>query len=364
MINWIIRLFKQAKGHGLDFSKVKIDPDHDFQFGDGKAEARFGAAEVIRPDGQWDEFLPIKEIQRFDWGDTMHCTVYGTENCEQTLIKAKYNEFTEYTERYLGVLAGISQNGGSPHQVMEQRRKNGNLEYHELPFENVNSFSQFNSPKPMTQSLINKGKVLLETFKFGHQWITVGLVGDMASSMKAALKHSPIGVGVYAWNQEGDYYTKPSWARDNHWVMCYGYVEGKYWKIFDHYDNVKKKVAWNYPWAFAKSITVIKIDHPKEEAGRLLYNRLKGMHIIRSQAHGEIYEVGDTINYEGWWSNSSWLQEQLGLSLQEQERRGNFIGISENDFENLTTYANFAGIKMDDGAKVAGQIDKLKKLNN
>lgn len=365
IFDWLKRLFNQKKGHGFNVKSVKIDPEHHFLAGDGQAEARFGAQEVVRPDGQYDEFLPVKEIQRFYWGDTMHCTVYGTENCVQTLMKAKYGiQPPEYTERYLGVLANITQRGGSPHEVMEQWRKNGNLLYHELPFENVHSFEEFNSPKPMTNDLLTKGREWLQEWKFGHEWLQPGIVGGMAGAIKEALKYSPVGVGVYAWVDNGDgIYYKPSWAVDNHWVMCYGYVEGKYWKIFDHYDNVKKKVAWDYPWAFAKKITLVKIDHPKEEAGRILYNRLKGKHIIRSQAQGQIYHVDDVITFEGWWTNSDWLKERLNVELRLQEKLGNFIGVSENDFDKLKSYASLAGIDIKEDKKLVGKIAELNKLN-
>ncbi len=29
-------------------------------------------------------------------------------------------------------------------------------------------------------------------------------------------------------------------------MTLYGYEEGEYWKIYDHYDDVKKKLAWDY----------------------------------------------------------------------------------------------------------------------
>jgi len=192
----LIRLFIQRKGHGFSVKDTKksITPK-DYVFGDGQLEIRLGGTPVVRPNGQWDEFLPEIEIQRFSWGDTFHCTVYGDENMVQTMMKAKYGEVDEYTERYLGVLAKIVNNfGGSPHIVFEQWRRNGNLLYKFLPFENVKNWNEFNSPKPMTNELLAEGQKWLGKWKLGHDWIW-----DLrAKTLMKALNYSPLGVGVYA----------------------------------------------------------------------------------------------------------------------------------------------------------------------
>jgi hypothetical protein len=359
LIYAIIRLFKQKKGHG--FKGVKIDYDHDFMFGDGQLEERFGAAkQVIKENGQWDPYLPEAEYQKFDWGDTMHCTVYGTENCEQTLMKAKYGESQEYSERFLGVQAGITQGGGSPHKVAEAWRRDGNLEYSLLPFEDANSWEEFNSPNPMTPELLNSAARWSSEWEFGHDWITPGIMGGMAGAIKHALKYSPVGVGVYAWASQDGYYVKPSWARDNHWVMCYGYVDGEYWKVYDHYDQVHKKIAWDYPWAFAKRYTLEKKNQEQEDKGYDLFKRLEGMHIHRAHAKGEIYYVGpEEVVFEGWWSNSPWLKGGINEWLREQEQKGNFTGISEQDFEDLTSYIELAGIPFkDDGLSAVNKLNE------
>ena len=365
IIAWVIRLFLQKKGYGFDsVATEESQTPEDYQFTDGQLEAKFGAAKkVIKENGQWDISKMNTELQKFFWGDTYDCTNYGNENLVQCFQLNVYGETDEFTERYLSVLSGIRNGfGGSPHTGLEQWRENGNLLYNFLPHEDVKSWAEFNSPKPMTSDLIAEGKKWLLDWKLGHDWIRAGLIGGMAGSIKNALKYSPVGVGVYAWNLQDGVYTKPSWARDNHWVMIYGYVEGEYWLVFDSYavgGSFLKKLDWDYPFAFAKRITLEKRNLSNEDKGKYIYNQVVGKHIMRSEANGEVYEVKDqTIIYEGWWTNSEWLQEKLDIGLRQST---DFTGISEIDFEHLMAYANLAGIKIEEDKKIIGIINKLNK---
>jgi hypothetical protein len=62
---------------------------------------------------------------------------------------------------------------------------------------------------------------------------------DAQSSLMIGLQYSPLGVSVYAWERRPDgIYHKPKNAPgDTHWAVCYGYEDGKYWKIYDSYDK-------------------------------------------------------------------------------------------------------------------------------
>lgn len=360
IINKLIRIFLQKKGHGLSVKDLKKSiTKEDYSFGDAQLEIRFGGTPVIKQDGQWDDCLPEKEIQHFSWGDTFHCTVYGTENCIQALMKAKYGELKEYSERYLGVLAGIrNYAGGSPHTVVEMWRKYGNVLYNLLPNDTPKSWVEFNSPNPMSSNLIGEGKKWLDEWSIGHDWIW----NFSASSLKEALKYSPIGVGVYAWD-DNDLHSRPSWANDNHWVMMYGYVDGKYWKVYDHYDNVYKKLAWDYPFAFAKRFTLEKktmSEQEQREKGKSLYQRLLGKHIIRPEANGEVHQILDSeIKFCFWVTDCKFLQDNLNQGLKDDIAKGDFVGISEKDFANLIAYVNFAGIEVEDPKeKLQGLMNK------
>ena len=81
----------------------------------------------------------------------------------------------------------------------------------------------------------------------------------------SALRFSPIGVSVFAWVKDTDgLYYKPKGQRDNHFVTLYGYKEGEYWKIFDHYDDTIKRLKWDYDFGFAKRYYIKKRPEIKE----------------------------------------------------------------------------------------------------
>lgn len=288
----------KIKNYGFDpvETQASITPE-DFVFGDGQLEARFEGLTPIT-NGQWDDFLPPYEEQKFGWGDTYHCTVYGTENAIQALAKAKYGVSEEYSERYLGVLAGIRNgSGGSPHTVIEKWKNSGNLLYKFLPFENIKSWTEFNSPNPMSADLILEGKKWLTKYRIGHDWV----YDFTPENLMEALKFSPIGVGVYAWpNPVDGIYNKPSGVRDNHWIIIYGYVKDKYWKAYDHYDGGFKKLAWGYRFEFAKRFTLESLIPNEETMTKVEIEVVKKKgtpdYLVRGKS-GMYHRIGDEATF-------------------------------------------------------------------
>jgi len=356
-INFLFRLLRIQKNKGFKGQKETIENDH-YVVGDGQIEAKFGeAVKVLRPDGQWDDYLPPFEAQVLNGVETMFCTAFHTENPIQILMKFKYNYVEEYSEIYNANLAGVSPyKGGSPHEVAESWRKSGALKIEKLPLTAVKS----------KQDLIinandykEEGKKLLEKFEIGHDWIW----SLTPAGMKEALKYSPVGVGVSAWSYDNkrQVYYKPAWANDNHWTTLYGYVEGKYWKVYDSYHNEYKHLDWNYPFKFAKRYTVVAKDQGMVSEGRDLYNRLKNKHILIPDLNGEIYYMGEHLKYEGWATNSEWLQNLINEKLRSEEKKGNFIGVSKADFDKLKTYVVMAG-KQILNEEYKGQLEKLKLI--
>lgn len=212
---------------------------------------------ILRPDGQWDNDLPEKELQNKGF-ETNACTVFGTENCAETLHKVVVGFEKNWSERFTAIMADIDPNaGGYPEKVIESIRKNGNLLEEELPFdETITTPTKFYSPKPMTDEYKEKAKQFVTEYTIMHEWITP----VTPASLMAALKRSPVGISVCAWifDTKTGYYVNPEGLRSNHWVMCYGYVEGKYWKIYDHYNKDKKMLAWDYPFGHAKKYYLAK----------------------------------------------------------------------------------------------------------
>lgn len=241
--------------HG--FIEPVIKPE-DYVFGDGKT-----GSEVLQPTGQWDSFLPSDEYQSRPSLETYNCTSFGTTNLCEILLKRKYGVDINYSERFLGINAGTKPPGNSPDKVADAIREYGLLEDFRLPFsDEVKTVEEYYSPNPMTARLAEFGKEWLRNWVFKHSWVfTGGSLESKQYKLAEALKDSPIGVSVYAWNQASTgLYEKPVGATDNHWCTLYGYEFGQYWKIFDHYDDTHKQLAWNYDFGFAKKINITKLD--------------------------------------------------------------------------------------------------------
>jgi len=226
---------------------------------------------VLRSDGQWDHLLPEYEPQSRENLDTQNCTVYGTVNCLETLLAHHHMQdlgsIFNFSERYVGVMAGTSPGGNTPHKVIEIiRKESGLIDEHFLPFsEDIKTWDQYYSPDPMSRSLIIKGQLLLKHYKIGHEWVfTGGTVEEKKIALMDALQYSPIGVSVHAWKKRTGKYWKNPGEQDNHWCTLYGYVEGKYWKVFDHYDDRFKELEIDYDFGFAKRYSIS--PKPKKES--------------------------------------------------------------------------------------------------
>jgi len=208
---------------------------------------RFGAisSPILQENGQWDDFLPEVELQRKNGVETMACTSFGTLNCVETLLKRLFHIEDNYSERYTAILSGTTRNGNSPHKVAQTIRHFGLINEVDLPFDNsVVSWETFYTPNPMRSKFTRLGIGWLNEWSFEHEWVD-------KDYMKYALKFSPLGVSVFAWSQNVEgLYTKE--GMDNHWCMCYGYKEGEFWKVFDHYDQTHKLLAWDYDFKFIK----------------------------------------------------------------------------------------------------------------
>ena len=239
----------ENKGHGFI---ADIQKPEDYQFG-GITKL---SGEILQPTGQWGEFLPQVELQVRNGLETMNCTVYGTLNCIEALLDLQYGIKANKSERYIGILAETSRYGNSPQKVIETiRKKAGLIDEVLLPFNDlIDSWEKYYSPKPMVRSFIQEGEKWLGKYKVGHEWVRGG-----KEALKESLKRSPLGVSVnlQRCNAHGIYEKR---GPDNHWVMLYGYKEGEYWKIFDHYDDVFKKMAWDYGFEFVKRYSIEKAE--------------------------------------------------------------------------------------------------------
>lgn len=216
-----------------------------------KGKLSLGGA-PLQMSGQWDAYLPEKELQA-QYVETQACVSFGTLNCVEALEKKIYGAHTNWSDRFLANISGTTQYGNDPNTVAEVLRKKGTVYQEDWPFTaDINTWAKFYSTIPFDTEVQAQAKFRAK-YNFGHQW-----VGTDPQSMKNALQYSPLGVAVQAWPSPGNDGIYEREGGSNHWVCCYGYVNGRYWKIFDTYDNTKKKLAWDYGFPMVKQYTLDK----------------------------------------------------------------------------------------------------------
>ena len=237
--------------------------------------------EVLRPDGQWDAYLPDSEVQNKNFIETNGCVSYGTLNVIEILLNY-FDETKNFSDRFTAIVSETKPNSGNnPHTVAQSIRHFGCILEDTLPFnDSIDTVEKYYSPIPMTDSLLEKGKNWLENYKFEHEWVFYmnEPLNEKQGKLKEVLRYSPVGVSVVAWFQdENGLYFKPAGIRDGHWTTLFGYEEGKYWKIFDSYDNTIKKLNWNYAFGYAKRYTIKKKETQKVNQDNWLIEIIKNI---------------------------------------------------------------------------------------
>ena len=221
------------KNYGLKFEKpVK---GKDYELGAFSSVPK----EVLKPDGQWD--IPEFEHQASIF-ETQNCVAFGTTSILEMLLAEKYDEEKNFSDRYVGIIANTDPYGGNtPHKVIQAIRHFGLIPEEKLPY--TSSLEEYYKPKPPTEFL-DEGKKFLKNYTIKHEFVST-------DKIKEALQYSPVGISVYAWTQKDGIYYKPEGARDNHWVVCYGYSD-KGWMIFDSYDDYTKIYSFDADISIAK----------------------------------------------------------------------------------------------------------------
>ena len=267
------RIKLKLQGNGYIEPEIQ---EEDYILGDGMLQG-----EVLQPDGQWLDYLPDPELQKRRGVETSNCVGFNTLENVEILLKRKYGGVHNYSERALGIMAGTYPPGNDPHKVAETIRKQGLVPEYELPFtENILTVDEYYNPKPLPESLIQRGKEWLFWYDFKHEYVfdKGASLDEKHRSIIEALKYSPLGVSVFAWAQDANgVYQKL--GRDNHWTCLVGYKLGAYWLVRDSYEPHLKTLEWNYDFGIAKRYAITKHGStPKKNYWwSRVYRRLGGL---------------------------------------------------------------------------------------
>ncbi len=200
--------------------------------------------EIKNSSANWAKYLPAIKNQKNGFFDSKGCTVFGTLNCLEALRNID-GSINVYSDRFTANVSGTDIKGNYPESVAESIAKYGLVDENELPFnDTVTNVKEFYSYNGKEQYLLSLGKDWANTHTFKY-WN----VSKNAASIKENLQYSPLGISVFAWSRNAEgLYIRPPVFKDNHFACLFGFVEGKYWLIYDSYDNNIKQLAWNYPF--------------------------------------------------------------------------------------------------------------------
>lgn len=197
--------------------------------------------------GDWESSLTLREVQNQPF-ETYNCTGFNTLHQIQTYMKLVFGITANYSDRWLGIIAGTKPPGNDPQVVFEAIRKYGLVLEETLPFsDDLNGTDDYYSFKGADEAACRaEGLKWLEKFSFNHEWVVKpGMkLPDIITAMKSALTTSPLTFAVFAWGQDGDgLYVKE--GEENHWTLCYriDQLVKVIQKVYDSYDPTMKDVC-------------------------------------------------------------------------------------------------------------------------
>jgi hypothetical protein len=221
------------------FKPPVIDNEH-YVLGQGNVPFQ-----VLQKNGDWTDSLPVIEKQATPFFDTYNCTGFGATNQIEMYMFKRYGSTVNYSDRWVGIIAGTDPKtgGNDPQTVYEAIRKYGLIPEEMLPFnDSITSAEDFFSFKGADrEACYRAGREWLSKYDFKHEWVfrpDSSLTDEEKyHNMKVALKYSPLGVAVYAWQPDGrGVYI--DFSSPNHWTSEYSFTD--FQKYFDSYEPYTK----------------------------------------------------------------------------------------------------------------------------
>jgi len=204
--------------------------------------------DVLQESGSWMDYLPEFEHQRKST-DTQGCVSFGTLSALEMLHKRLYGVEPNYSDRFTVKLSGTTRTGNNPKSVIQSIRHDGTVKEEVWPFSKEMSWNDYFAFIP--SKLIKLGAKWLSEYKVGYEY-----VNGNEKELKKALKYSPIGVSVYAWNKNSDGVYEEGFP--NHWCVLVRYNFENQPVIWDSYEEQLKVLVKGYRFKYCMRYTIEK----------------------------------------------------------------------------------------------------------
>ena len=124
---------------------------------------------VLQPNSDWTEYLPVEEKQNVNF-ETFNCVSFGTLSAIEVLMFRLFGEKHNYSDRFVGIMAGTKEGGNDPDTVCEAIRKYGLIPEEMLPMTGVDNIDEYYSFKGADkEACLKAGQDWLEKFTFLHE---------------------------------------------------------------------------------------------------------------------------------------------------------------------------------------------------
>ncbi len=280
--------------------------------------------QILMPSGQWDEFLPLVELQKdYSTGfDSYSCVTFSALNCIEMLYIRMTGEIKNFSDRFTAIDSGtVPDRGNSLRNVAESIRKTGVVDQGVYNF--VGTEKEYFQKIP--QEVRDKAYKIPVSWEWGHSGENIQKWRkDPQSVLCELLQYAPVQVTVWAYSKSivnGVY--QPHGVKDeNHAVTLYGYEQGKYFKIFDHYTKTHKKLHWNYGLETPIIFTLEgQINLAKKYKGKL-FKEMNSPKVYYSNGEQiawikdeKSFLFGFNSGFWGYWDEINTIQEKVAEDI-------------------------------------------------
>ena len=243
--------------------------------------------EILQPNMDWTEYLPVYEPQSNDLFDTYGCVTFSAWNTIEIYAKRKYgltwNKADRFTIIDSGTVPGV---GNSARKVLYSIRHNGCPDEEKWPF--VSTEKEYY--KPIPQNIKDDAIKLLDIAEFEYQ-----ILGGSPSSesLCEALKYAPCHVSGHAWDNPINGVYQRSEGMINHMFVLYKADPlKKLFYVYDQYHNDFKTLSWDYNFGWAQQNT-FKLKN-------MAFRTIKGT--VKSEVYAliqdKLYQIGSFGSYK------------------------------------------------------------------
>ncbi len=209
--------------------------------GDEELLGSNGLEEILQPNRDWTEFLPVKEYQGRPH-ETWNCTVFSLYNLLEIFGKRVYGIEINKSERFTGKCSGtVPRWGNTLRRSFEALPQFGWVDEKDYPF---NSKTVEEYYKTIPPEVKQKGLESLKEVEFRRKLVSGG--PPTPEQLWQALQFSPIRVTGRAWADPVNGVYQRIEGESNHAFVVFKGVYKKSFFIFDTYDNVIKELAWDF----------------------------------------------------------------------------------------------------------------------